>query len=285
MPPPKKAPRAARRAGQAPAPAAAGGLPRVLLVDIDGTLVGRVHALLCEVDVLQSAMATDATATALRAARAAIIARLRYGVIRPHVEAFFRAAAADVEPFIYTASTPEWAAFLVPCMETALGVRFNRPLFTRAHCAPAPGGGVRKSIQRVLPDVVRALRRKYPALRSPRDLLAHGRVHLVDNTPDVVAPAERAMLIACPTYDYQYWYDVLHHVSVDVQHERFRSLVPVLRQYELYPEGLPLPGSYQEFAATYYAHLGRRLHAAQTANARHLRQDAFWLRLAHAPGT
>ena len=127
-------------------------LPLVMLLDMDGTLVGKVGSVLCEYDLHRTLGAAAAPASAAASARPktasvasptvhkglrdAIVARLRYGIIRPHVLEFCRGATAipGVELYVYTASEAWWAAFFVPCIEAALGVRFNRPIFSRDHC-------------------------------------------------------------------------------------------------------------------------------------------------------
>ena len=292
-------------------PPSPGLKPRVLLVDLDGTLVGRVHALLCEYDLTRQAwsgLADDKAAA--RALRTAITSRLRYGVIRPHVEAFFKGAAAlnrrllaanggagetePLEAFIYTASTSEWASYLIPCIESALGVKFNRPLFTREHCV-RPGSGANaagalavsqavaagsysKSISRVTPLVFRALRRRYPALRVPADL--DGRMALVDNTADVLEGAERRLLVPCRTYDYTYLHDPAGRLSVDVLHTRFSQLAALLERYDMFQAPATPCATFPEFAGHYYAQLSRRLRTAQVGNARELGTDRFWQRLA-----
>ena len=163
--------------------------PRVLLLDLDGTMVGKVMSAACEVELLR--LTGAARGARMKAARDEIVARLRYGIIRPHLEAFCRnaAAAGDVELFVYTASEATWATFLVGCVEAALGTKFNRPIFTRNHCVSSPTSPVpelRKSIARVLPAVAARLRRKYPGVRSAADL--RDRVALVDNTPGILLP-------------------------------------------------------------------------------------------------
>jgi hypothetical protein len=266
----------------------------VLLLDLDGTLIGRISCAVCEYELvkfLHQDAPSDRT-RALKAMRDALVARLRYGIIRPHVEAFCRSVKGmdpSVELFIYTASDTEWASFIVPCVEAALGTRFNRPIFSRAHCVavsrgPQGGFDYKKSVVKVLPAVFRALKKRYPALRSVRDLMQHA--VLVDNTPDVMLnPAEAARLLACPTYAYNYVYDVLARVNIDVLHRHFARLIPVLVRAGLFPQASSLAHpitNYQMFAAAYYAHLGKTLADAHAPNSDVLRGDRFWVRLLHA---
>lgn len=260
-------------AAHAPVSAAA---PRVVLIDVDGTMVGRVGCAACQYDLLRITGASKGKRFA--AAKEDLVARLKHGIVRPHLDAFCRhASAAGVELFVYTASDPRWAAFIVPCIEAALGVKFNRPLFTRTHCTTGTGAGgaleYRKSIARVLPQVYSKLRSKH-GLRSAADL--RDRVVLVDNTPNIVAdPAEASRVIICPSYDYNYVFDVLSHLDVSVLHRRIPKISPVLVRYGLLPPGAP-PPSYQHLAQAYYERLARAIADSTHGNTAALGSDRFW---------
>ena len=280
------------------------GKPLVVLLDLDGTMIGRVTSLLCEYE-LHKSIAVAAkhdkdpstraalAATVPKAVRDSIVARLGWGVIRPHLAKFCASTAASpqgndagVELFVYTASEATWASFIVPCVEASLGVRFNRPIFTRQNCVrSATSGGFKKSIRSLLPALVRALKRRYPSVAAPADL--RDRVVLVDNTPDIMAdPAEASHLVACPTYDYNCNYDVLSHVSVQAMHGGYRLLAPTLEA-----RGLLTPASsssshstqsidsHQRFAALYYRRLARALDQSLSSNLVALAGDSFFLHL------
>lgn len=240
-----------------------------MLIDLDGTLVGKVGNVVCEYEVARLSGRKE-----LRAFKESLVARLRYGIIRPHVHAFCKQSTPGLELFVYTASDAAWAAFLVPCVEAALGFKFQRPIFTRAHCV---GPENKKSLAGVRPAVFARLRRAYKLLPSAvRDL----NMVLVDNTPDVMAdPAEQASLVVCPTYSYAYYYDVLGRVDVDTLHRRFARFVPCLTQVGLFPAAAAAPKSYQEFAAVYYRMLGAALADTYAGNAVALTSDHFWARM------
>lgn len=193
--------------------------PTVLLIDLDGTMIGRIGCMLCEYDLHRqlrtvaaaagggggqgpssssppSSSAAAAASGVPKAVKDAMVARMRYGIVRPYLDQFCALAKATpgVELFVYTASDPEWAAFAVPCVEQAIGARFNRPILARNHCRPAPDYS--KSISHVAPLVLRALRPRYPALRSVADL--DGCIALVDNTLTRTRP-RRGSSRAAPT--------------------------------------------------------------------------------------
>ena len=306
--------------------------PLVLLLDLDGTLYGKVGPILCEYEVSKwlaaSGIGVGTTTTTttttntttskrrrttngaanatMKALRESIVRRMRYGIIRPYVHEFCRNLPPGVELFVYTASEDSWANFVVPCVEAALGVRFNRPIFSRSHCVRTnPGGGdvgdLRKTISGLLPAIARSLggtrggTKRYAGVRNAADL--KDRVLLVDNTAHVMAdPRENARVLLCPTYSYHYGYDVLSHVPVDVLHTRFRALMPALERAGLFPEvALQVPSaqnsrsnkganitSYQRFAAVYYRRLAKVFEATLASNSAALANDTFFLRLLHA---
>jgi hypothetical protein len=246
--------------------------PLVFLLDLDGTLIGKVSAAVCEYDVARMAGRKE-----LRAFRESLVSRLRYGIIRPHVHAFCKQVAASggrIQLFVYTASEASWAAFIVPCVEAALGFKFNRPLFTRSQCI---GPENKKSIAKVRPAIFARLRKPF-GLAHAREL--EGRIALVDNTADVLAdPAEP--LVLCPTYAYTYTYDVLGRVDIDTLHRRFARMVPCLTRAGLFPPVARPPASYQEFAALYYGRIAAVLSETLAANASALANDHFWARFMH----
>jgi hypothetical protein len=246
--------------------------PLVFLLDLDGTLIGKVSAVVCEYEVARMAGRKE-----LRTFRESLVSRLRYGIIRPHVHAFCKQAAASsgrVQLFIYTASEATWAAFIVPCVEAALGFKFNRPLFTRSHCI---GPENKKSIAKVRPAVFARLRKAFH-LSHAHDL--DGQIVMVDNTADVMLDPSDP-LIVCPTYAYTYTYDVLGRVDIDTLHRRFTRIVPCLTRAGLFPAVARPPTSYQEFAALYYERLASMMSDTLAANSAALASDHFWARFMH----
>jgi hypothetical protein len=297
-----RAQRAASSASAANAPPCRAP-PRVLLLDLDGTIVGRVSAIVAEHEALSLALA-GGSAAATRMMRASVVDRLKYGTVRPHFDTFCRhatAAGSNVELFLYTASDDRWAAFLVPCLEAAVGVKFNRPIFARKHCVAA-GGELRKSIARVLPTVFTRLKKKYGL---PNAACLRQRIALIDNTPSVaLTDLDATRIVRCPTYDYSYVYDVLGRVDINVMHRRYLRLAAVLERHSLFPAsgaaGALLPSSagalvsragqppasqssmrFQQFLQLYYARLSEQLGATLAANRAALR-DTFWLSLLSA---
>lgn len=278
--------------------------PRVLLLDIDGTVIGRIASAVSEHTVLVMSQEGQADTAARRVAektmRASLVARLRHGIIRPGFYDFCRQVTASgqaIELFVYTAAEDRWAAFIVSCIETAIGCQFNRPLFTRRDCVlgapegpgrPAP---LRKSLARVMPVVLARLRRKgYGRSVLPDVAALRKRIALVDNTHNVGHEAsDSARLIGCPSYMFAYNYDVLGLVDVEFIHKRFSVLIPLLKRHGLFPynpaatvqqsqstrQQSQQPMRYQRFYHLYYARLAKALKDSEAQNIVALR-DTFW---------
>lgn len=285
--------------------------PRVLLLDIDGTVIGRIASAVSEHTVLVLSHEGKDDAASRRAAekamRASLVTRLRHGIIRPGFYDFCREVGRPgqaIELFVYTAADDRWAAFIVSCIELAVGVQFNRPLFTRRDCVLGPVqegpprlAPLRKSLALVMPVILARLRRKgYGRAVLPDVAALRDRIALIDNTPNVGLHAcDTARLIACPSYMFAYNYDVLSMVDVEFLHKRFHDLIPILRRHGLFPQFAAsqtnkqpadstlahFPMRYQRFCQLYYARLARALRDSEASNIASLR-DTFWADLLQA---
>lgn len=232
--------------------------PFVLLLDMDGTMIGHIIPQVCEYELLNAVQEMTArdklsspstksgsgSASKLKAMKAGLVERLRYGVLRPHMDWFVKTASSglpNMELFVYTASDDGWAKFIVPCIEEVLGIKFNRPLFTRKHCVYVDNE-YKKSLDKVMPVVHKKLRTKYklPPTTSESVKQLGQRAALLDNNPTVLLHSSDApRLIRCPTYNFAYHYDVLGNVDVPFLHARFRSLIPYLAKMGMFPNVLP----------------------------------------------
>ncbi len=267
-------------------------LPLVMLLDLDGTLIGRVNLLICEYDLHREAArsrgagASAAASAAGRALRESFTERLRHGILRPGVKRFVRrveqmraelaGSATPIELFVYTASEDAWARFIIPCVEAAIGARFNRPLFVRSHCLVRQGSTeLRKSIASLMPRLLRALRPRYPLLLDQGSLA--DRIVLVDNTSGVlIDPNERARLLVCPTYDYQHVHDVLGRLPAGVLLTRPLLVATVLARHGV-GRGPPwAAATAAELASSYYLWLSQAIARTARPNELAQRHDVFW---------
>lgn len=231
-----------------------------MLLDVDGTLIGDIAPQLCEYELLQLF-----DKRRVNAFKEDVVTYLREGgVLRPHLQTLLstlRRSSPATELFVYTASSDEWAKVIVPCIEKAAGVRFNRPLFTRKHCVlPSDARhdmDFKKSIAKVAPAIQRALVAKGalpPATRV--DDVRRGCI-LVDNNPVVLLdPAtEGHRLVKVPTYDAALYYDVTTRVPLDVQRRDPHEVRGVLTRFGLYTSDRSSTSDLSSFNAHYFATL------------------------------
>lgn len=262
--------------------------PLVLFLDLDGTVIGDVAHLAAERDIVTTLCPGPATMKEMKASH---VSRMRYGVVRPRLDSFLRrveqcnAAGQRIELFVYTASEHAWALYITAIIETAIGFRFNRPVFTRNHCHPLEDGTFHKILSPLLPAVVNTLRRKGFTGLTTKSL--EGRVALVDNTPTVVRSAtDRVRLIPCPTYNFVLAFDVIRLVGIDVLQAKYEMISRTLAALGMYPaageKDAGTPRSCRHFLRVYYASLVARLRKTTRAENGAEIRDRFWVRLRSA---
>lgn len=197
--------------------------PLVILLDIDGTLLGDISPQVIMYELGNRLKGQ----TRLGFTGKNIEDRLQNGVIRPYFKSFIKELQEyGVEFFIYTASQKKWAEYIIKLVEKANEVKFNRPLFTRNNC-DLVNGEVQKSIQRVLPQVVKTLKRKYPGItrESMRNM-----VMAIDNT-QVYNASESKFLLHCKTYDFMYPENIPLYISRSIFDKHNGMVMAILTSY------------------------------------------------------
>lgn len=249
--------------------------PIVILLDFDGTIVGDVQWMSFEQSLIQS------VDSGCRNAPRFMMSDLKSGVIRPHFKQFVENVKRDipqVEFFIYTASTSNWANIIIPRVEKILGISFNRPLFTRDQCAYKDGRYL-KSITSIMPTIVKKLSKKYTPVKING---MHGicSAFLIDNTPGVLL--ENTHLVKCPTYNFQHPLDVFRqlqpHIPIHVLAQHYMTL----RETNEWKQQVSANKCHeQRFMACYYQHLAKLYYAAHKQN-KDLANDTMWLYMTKA---
>jgi hypothetical protein len=250
-------------------------LPVVLLIDLDGTIVGDVTPHVAQytiwLDVLKRRYDSAWLVTALRA-----------GLLRPGFMGFMqycRVHQPHLELFVYTASLGQWAAVVVRAIEDETGTRFNRPILTRDDCVAA---GSNKSFAIVRRKVFRALKPKYGAeLLSSEQQLQESFV-MVDNLENVLPAEERARLITCPTYNWSGVHDVVGSVPPALLAANLEAICRVLRDNNLMPIAPPHNVSdVYGFLRVYQRHLAKTSVQWSSHNS-HAPADQFWWQFCRA---
>jgi hypothetical protein len=256
-------------------------LPRVLLLDMDGTMIGRINPQVCEYEILSTFQKGK-----LKAMKQELAAKLRQGVLRPHLAWFCALAKSgrlpDLELFVYTASDDRWAHFLVPCIEEAIGFRFNRPLFTRKHCILV-GAEYRKSLAGVAPLIFKRLRPRYHGLESAKGV--EDRMALVDNNHGVLLHPhlEGGRIVRCFTFNAAYWYDVLARMDANFLERNYERVVPFLAKFGMYPTDVRPSDirSFRHFTYLYYSKMTDNV-KGEWRNEKEDGRDVMWAALGEA---
>jgi hypothetical protein len=248
-------------------------LPLILFIDIDGTLVGDVKPQVCEWEILDKHDPSK-----LASFKQHLIDVLKCGLLRPNIADFLTSlkdSYEHVEFFIFTAADKDWATFLVPCIEKVIGLKFNRPVFTRKHCS-IKSQEYKKSLDAVLPWVIRNHKRKYPTM-SLKTL--RNRVAIIDNN-NVLVSGETHRCIDCPTYTFMYFHDVLSRLPIETLQRKYHDIAATLIKYGMIVSSSSLhynTMSFNTFRTMYY----KRLAELIAENAKYCKQgkDDYWVKL------
>jgi len=190
--------------------------PYVVLIDLDGTIQGDVMPQLREFNLIKSLKLK----TSLNKSH-----RNDYikGLLRPYFTNFIKHIKSKydgkVELFIYTASDKVWAHHVVPIIESIVGFKFNRPIFTREHCDNGTSYKT-KSIKHIKNHVIKSLQPKYAKNIITEQTLVK-KIFLIDNNHVL---EDTKQLIKCYTYDKAIFVNILRNIPENVIHERFRDI-------------------------------------------------------------
>ena len=189
-------------------------LPFVFVLDLDGTIVGRV-----DFQSQQYILYSTLRQSGFKVAKQYTIPPAYFPnarLVRPGLASFMKEIytlyGQQAYFFVYTASEKSWAMQQIAWIEKTHGVKFMRPLFTRDDCIVSPGGNMRKSLTKIWPRICRAL----PAM-SPKDrthILEHQTL-IIDNNPVFVDHTDKLLL--CPTYDYMFFENMLHGIPAEAR--------------------------------------------------------------------
>lgn len=175
--------------------------PLVVVLDVDGTIIGDITP---QIVLYEISNAIKASGGQMSYKFKDLPSKLNNGIIRPYFAKFIKKTKEtipNIEFFIYTASEKQWATFIVKQIESAIGTKFNKPLFTRLNCIQS-NNDIKKAIKNIKPAIFKALKKKY-GLQNINEL--NNRILVVDNRSDVYGNSYDSQYhVICPTYDYVY---------------------------------------------------------------------------------
>ncbi len=231
--------------------------PLVLLIDMDGTMIGDatssacMHELECNLG-FKKGLETYPFKTNL---------------IRPHIESFLKFVTSEYSCicFVYTAAEQQWASKVIACLEKETGVKLSRPILSRNDCILV-NNVYHKSIQHVS-QKLRAV------LRKQKQRLLDQNVILIDNS-NVLLPDTDYRRIICPTYAARVPMDVLKRLDL----YQIRNNAPLVGKI-LFKYGFITKSSYKsidEMLSNYYLSIAKALYE-EDKNINVKNSDTFWL--------
>lgn len=187
--------------------------PLNLVLDIDGTLIADISLFTVSYNIIKDIPRNTKLMNRLKSA---IVAALKNGLMRPHLPQFIRYAkrSYDIKFFIYTASTYDWAHFLIPCIEKALGITFERPLYTRDDCTT---NGMLKDLSFVSKSVGNDT--------TP--------IIMIDNNKTLFKKQDKKRLIKCPTYNFKYYFNPISIFTYSELVSHFCYIKTVLKTHNI----------------------------------------------------
>ena len=219
----------------------------VMVIDIDGTIIGNINAQIAEYNLVIQSNSKERgreNANLFRGKMFSgeLIMQLLNGLMRPGFAHFCMMCKRHSIPiFLYTAAEDEWAQFIVPCIERAVQFEIHgnqsrqkykfAGLFPRSRCTKTGY----KSLGSIMGDIRSTLISKWTMNgdvpeTANKELM--NRAILIDNN-DVLIPTERSKWVPVETYDYAYIYDV----TTNIPRSDTRRMTRAVDEIQRNPDG------------------------------------------------
>lgn len=228
--------------------------PLILVLDIDGTMIGDAIFNVIHYRLMEAITGLDQN---IADVNERIDKSLKTGLLRPGFVKFirwineFEAYKNGLEIFVYTACEEKWAAVIVQNIENVLGFQFNRPIFARKDCILAKNMYV-KSFEKIAIPIFAKLKNKY-SLKSKADVLQC--MYMIDNT-DCIIDASIGNVFICPTYDVASVFDILENCDKSKVIENYMMIYQFLRMFHWFQAATSThPSNHNDFLLMYESHL------------------------------
>jgi hypothetical protein len=203
---------------------------------------------------------------------------LQSKLLRPHFATFMsemRKRFPNSFFFIYTASEKTWANKEILIIEKQNNIKFNRPIFTRDNCIKDSAGNIKKSVNKILPQLLKAL--KIP--KTQAQAMATGiinRLIIIDNNPTFIDYTDHLLL--CPTYDYLKFHNLWENIPLEyAKITELRQFVSrLIASKKMYVKNNPTNSVILE---KLHRWLYRKYKKVNKYNSKY-NNDSFWLNLA-----
>lgn len=190
-------------------------LPYIFVCDWDGTIAGRVD-FQSQQFILHNALKQSG----FKPIKQNKIPPAFYPnakLIRPGITSFIKAMQELYDNkayfFIYTGSEKTWAMQEVAWVEETHGIKFMRPIFTRDDCIVDSHGNVRKSLNKIMPRMLRVVAPNIPA--RERAVIIQNNVMIIDNNSVYLDNTDKLLL--CPDYGYMFFENLLHGIPAEAR--------------------------------------------------------------------
>lgn len=241
----------------------------VILIDLDGTIIG---------DISQQIMAFELWKNLKGSCSKYLFdvadfrEKLKHGMIRPGFETFLKTMKhhfGNVDVFVYTASEKSWAEFVIKQIESVVGVKFNRPIFSRDSCVQHDRE-YKKSISFVKKQVMRCINKKYGSNNTNVQSFL-----IIDNN-NVYGSNDQKHLLLCPSYNYRIPENLAASIKQKCYEEHYQKINNVLRKYIQLP--LTPSKDYMLFQKEFYTYYIYFINAIAKSNNKYA-TDNFWVLL------
>lgn len=254
-------------------------LPYVFILDIDGTMIGD-----CSYQSQQYSMLLALKKMGYRVPQATVCSRAYspdQHLVRPGLAHFFHAMRRmynnNVYFFVYTASQKDWAHQEIAWIEKLHGIRFQRPIFSRPDCVVDGAGNYRKSLQKILPRIMRSLGKKHgrTLTRQEQAYITNNQLLIIDNNAVFLDRSDRLLL--CPDYNFTQFESLLDMIpSEALKNPSIQQMV-----LSLINQGLVCPSPQgvvdrTEVLATQYVWLAKQCHRISQENSM-FKMDNLWM--------
>lgn len=247
--------------------------PLVVLLDLDGTIIGDITPQIISFELTKSLKASGAKSSP---DTSDLKYKLKSGIVRPFFDTFIKSLTSSHVPFeffIYTASEKTWADYVIKSIENTYGIKFNRPIFSRQYCIFDPKDReYKKSIGLIRPTLLKALKKKYSVSFTKHDLVQN--ILIIDNN-NVYHSSDQGRLLLCPTYNYRVPENIMAFIKQDTYKTHYQIIHQVLKKYIPF---LTLTTDYFTFQKEFYTYYISFIDNQMKTNNKHI-QDKYWLYL------
>lgn len=244
--------------------------PLVILIDLDGTIIGDISQQVITFEIAKATTKSIFDAQDFKF-------KLQNGLIRPYFGTFVRSLTVhrpNIELFVYTASEKTWAEHVIKHIEQVIGVKVNRPIFSRTSCVyNEQQQEYKKSVGFVITPILKCLKRKYGITFAKKDFI--NRVLVIDNN-NVYSHSDQKRIVVCPTYNHRVPENVVAKIPIEIFKKHTPVIIAILKKY------IPLSSTahtdYNQFQREFYMYYLHYLSNIEKMNAKYA-HDKLWLHL------